>query len=46
MDSTTLLLGVLPLVAFVIVDSFAGLKAGLAAAVIFALLELFIALFF
>jgi intracellular septation protein len=39
MDSTTLLLGVLPLVAFVVVDAFAGLKAGLAAAVIFAVLE-------
>lgn len=40
MSMTTLLFGVLPLVIFVLIDSFAGLKAGVISAVVFALLEL------
>jgi intracellular septation protein len=42
MDSITLLLGILPLIAFVIVDSFFGLKAGLLSAIFFAVLEAFL----
>ena len=40
MSMTTLLFGVLPLIIFVMIDSFAGLKAGIISAVVFALLEL------
>lgn len=40
MNMTTLLFGVLPLIAFVIIDSFAGLKAGIISALLFAALEL------
>ena len=40
MNWTTLLFGVLPLIAFVLIDSFAGLKAGIISAVLFALVEL------
>lgn len=32
--------GILPLIAFVVIDSFAGLKAGIIAAVVFALVEI------
>ena len=39
MNITMLLLGVLPLIAFVVIDSFMGLKAGLISAMLFALLE-------
>lgn len=39
MSETTILMGLIPLILFVIVDSFAGLKAGLVVAVIAALAE-------
>ena len=39
MNSTTLLFGVLPLIAFVLIDSFAGLKAGIISALLFAVVE-------
>lgn len=40
MSSSALLFGVLPLVIFVLIDSFAGLKSGLLAAILFAVGEL------
>lgn len=40
MTTSTLLLGLLPLVIFVTVDSFAGLKAGVISAIIFSILEI------
>ena len=40
MNLTTILFGVLPLVIFVLIDSFAGVKAGIISALVFALLEL------
>ena len=40
MNTTTLLFGVLPLIIFVLIDSFAGLKAGIISAALFAVLEL------
>ncbi|MBI2603501.1 MAG: septation protein IspZ [Deltaproteobacteria bacterium] len=39
MSATTLLFGFMPLVAFVVIDSFAGIKSGVIAAVIFAVIE-------
>lgn len=39
MDATILFFGILPLIAFAVIDSFAGLKAGLISALIFAILE-------
>lgn len=39
MNSSMLLFGILPLIVFVIVDSFAGLRAGVIAGVIFAIAE-------
>ena len=41
MTSETLLLGILPLLAFVVMDSFFGLKTGLMAAILLAAIELF-----
>ena len=40
MNASLLLFGILPLIAFVIIDSFAGLTAGLIAGVAFAIAEL------
>lgn len=39
MNATTLLFGFLPLLAFVVIDSFAGIKSGVLAAVAFAVVE-------
>ena len=39
MEINTLLMGVIPLIVFVVIDSFAGLKAGVISAFAFALLE-------
>ncbi len=39
MNASVLFFGILPLLAFVIIDSFAGLKSGLLAAIFFALVE-------
>ena len=39
MNASVLLFGILPLLAFVIIDSFAGLKHGILAAVLFAIAE-------
>lgn len=39
MSPSVLLFGVLPLIVFVVIDSFAGLKAGIISAVLFACLE-------
>lgn len=40
MSLTTILFGLIPLIAFVVIDSFAGVRAGIISAVIFALIEL------
>lgn len=39
MDTSFLIFGLLPLLAFVVIDAFLGLKSGLIAAIIFAVLE-------
>lgn len=46
MDSTILLFGILPLLAFVLIDSFAGLRSGLIAGILIALAEAAYSLFF
>ena len=39
MSASVLLFGILPLLAFVVIDSFAGLKTGVLAAIVFAVVE-------
>src|SRR5688572_376961 len=46
MNTSSLLLGILPLLVFVIVDSFTGLKYALVSAVVMALLEAALSLYF